>query len=83
LLLDLKVGEIYPEGAVEKMINLLRGRSTEELADTYELKPERARLLFPTLLVLREVIRGYGNPPLIMSPYGVREGAILSLAQAG
>jgi exopolyphosphatase/guanosine-5'-triphosphate,3'-diphosphate pyrophosphatase len=80
-LLGLKIGEIYPHDALEKMLALVRGRSSEELATAFELKPERAQLLLPALLVLREVLRGYGDPPLIMSPYGVREGAILVLAR--
>jgi len=37
----------------------------------------------PAALLLREVMRGYDFPPLIMAPYGVREGAILSLARRG
>lgn len=82
ILLGLKVGEIYPQDALERMLALVRGRSSDELAAAFELKPERARLLLPALLVVREVLRGYGNPPLIMSPYGVREGAILMLARS-
>jgi exopolyphosphatase/pppGpp-phosphohydrolase len=83
VLLGLSIGEIYPKDALEKMLALVRGRSSEEIATMYELKPERARLLLPALLLVREVLRGYGNPPLIMSPYGVREGAILTLARTG
>ena len=81
-LMDLRVSDIYPQDAVEMMLAMVRGRSTADIATTYDLKPERARLLMPALLVLREVLQGYENPPLIMSPYGVREGAILSLARA-
>ncbi|MGA7730693.1 MAG: hypothetical protein WCD37_05420 [Chloroflexia bacterium] len=81
-LLDLMVGEIYPKEAIEKMLVLVRGQATVDLAARYDLKPERARLLMPALLLLREVMEGYENPPLIMSPYGVREGAILALARA-
>jgi exopolyphosphatase/guanosine-5'-triphosphate,3'-diphosphate pyrophosphatase len=81
-LLDLKVGEIYPKEAIDKVLSMLRGRSTAEIAAKFDLKPERARLLMPALLVLREVLQGYESPPLIMSPYGVREGAILALARA-
>jgi exopolyphosphatase/pppGpp-phosphohydrolase len=64
------------------MLAMVRGHSTADISTKYELKPERARLLMPALLVLREVLQGYENPPLIMSPYGVREGAILTLARA-
>lgn len=82
-LLNLGIGEILPKDSVEKMIGLVRGRTTGELAARFELKPERARLLMPALLVLREVLRGYEDPPLILSPYGVREGAVLALARGG
>jgi exopolyphosphatase/guanosine-5'-triphosphate,3'-diphosphate pyrophosphatase len=81
-LMDLRVTDIYPQDAIEKMLAMVRGRRTNDIADRYDLKPERARLLMPALLVLREVLGGYENPPLIMSPYGVREGAILILARA-
>ena len=33
------------------------------------------------VLILREVWRGYGAPPLTIAAYGIREGAILQLAQ--
>ena len=82
-LLNLQVGEIYPVDALERMLASIRGRSSEEIGMIFELKPERARLLLPALLVVREVSRGYGDPPLIMSPYGVREGAILMPARSG
>jgi len=81
-LLDLRVGEVYPKEAIERMLALVRGRGTVDIAARYDLKPERARLLLPALLLLREVLGGYENPPLLMSPYGVREGAILALARA-
>ncbi|MEO5953963.1 MAG: hypothetical protein ABIQ44_15980 [Chloroflexia bacterium] len=81
-LLGLQIGDVFPPDSMGPMLALLRGRTTADITATYELKPERARLLMPALLLLREVMRGYDNPPLIMAPYGVREGAILSLARA-
>lgn len=81
MLMDLRPSEIYPNDAIEKMVALVRGLSTAEISTRYDLKPERARLLMPALLLLREVRTGYDEPPLIMSPYGVREGAILALAR--
>ncbi len=81
-LLDLKMGEIFPKDGVETMLAMLRGRTTADIGARYDLKPERSPLVMPALLVLREVMRGYDDPPLIMSPYGVREGAILALARA-
>ena len=42
-----------------------------------------SRLMMPAILVLREVLRAYDYPPLIMAAYGMREGAILQLARRG
>jgi exopolyphosphatase/guanosine-5'-triphosphate,3'-diphosphate pyrophosphatase len=81
-LLRLQLGDVYPPGALEQMLALVRGRRSDDIASMFELKPERARLLLPALLLVREVSRGYDNPPLIMSPYGVREGAIVMLARS-
>jgi exopolyphosphatase/pppGpp-phosphohydrolase len=64
-------------------LSLLRHVSPEELLSKYDLKPERTRLMLPALLVLREVLRCYNAPPLIISSYGMREGAILWLARHG
>jgi exopolyphosphatase/guanosine-5'-triphosphate,3'-diphosphate pyrophosphatase len=80
-LLKLQIGDMFPPNALELMLANLRGRTTDEITTSYDLRPERARLLMPALLVLREVMRGYDYPSLIMAPYGVREGAILSLAR--
>jgi len=82
-LLGMKLGEILPHDAIEHMLALLRGKSVEAISSDHDQKPERARLFLPALLVLREVLRGYDFPPLIMAEYGLREGAILSLARAG
>lgn len=79
--LGLAVGESLPHDAVENMLALLRGKRADEIATQWNLKPERARLLMPALLLVREVLRGYDYPPLIMAAYGLREGAILSLAR--
>lgn len=81
-LLGLQVGQLYPPNGIENMLALVRGRSTADIQATFEMKPERGRLLLPALLLLREVAHAYNNPPIIMSPYGVREGAILALARA-
>lgn len=83
LLLDMRPGQVLPPDAIGRMLSLLRDRTTSEIASAYNLKPERARLLMPVLLVLREVLRSYDNPPLIMAAYGMREGAILQLARHG
>jgi exopolyphosphatase/guanosine-5'-triphosphate,3'-diphosphate pyrophosphatase len=82
-LLGAELGQILPHDAIEHILGLLRGKPVEEIAATYDQKPERARLFMPALLVLREVMRGYDFPPLIMAQYGIREGAILVLARTG
>jgi exopolyphosphatase/guanosine-5'-triphosphate,3'-diphosphate pyrophosphatase len=79
--LGLKPGDSFPQDAFDKILGKLRARKAEDVAVEYDLKPERARLLFPAILVIREVLRGYDFPPFIVSSYGMREGAILSLAR--
>ena len=80
-LLGKKPREDITREYVEQIIALLRGRSMAEIAESFNLKPDRARLMLPAMLLIREVMRGYGFPPLIMAGYGVREGAILYLAR--
>ncbi len=82
-LLGLQAGESIPADGLRDIPLMLRGRATSEIAEAYSLKPERARLLLSAALVLKEVARGYDFPPVIMSPYGLREGAILSFAREG
>jgi exopolyphosphatase/pppGpp-phosphohydrolase len=71
----------FPPDALERLFGLFSARPSEEIAAEYDLKPERARLLLPATIILREILRGYNFPPLVISPYGVREGAILSMAR--
>lgn len=82
-LLGLQAGESIPADGLRDIPLMLRGRAASEIAEAYGIKPERARLLLPAAIVLREVARGYDFPPVIMSPYGLREGAILSFAHEG
>jgi exopolyphosphatase / guanosine-5'-triphosphate,3'-diphosphate pyrophosphatase len=82
-LLRLNTGQLLPPNMVGHALTLLRGRPADELVSRYNIKPERARLMLPALLVLREVLRGYDAPPLIISSFGMREGAILRLARHG
>jgi len=82
-LAGLALGESFPHDALERILASLRGKMVDDIAAQYNQKPERARLLMAALLVIREVLRGYDFPPLIMAAYGMREGAILSLARRG
>ncbi len=82
-LLGLKNDQTFPSDGLESILGMLRGRSEAEIAEIYELKPERAGLILPAVLLLREVVKGYDFPPLVMACYGLREGAVLSLARNG
>jgi exopolyphosphatase/guanosine-5'-triphosphate,3'-diphosphate pyrophosphatase len=79
--LGLKPGDSFPNDSLDKILSRLRSRKSCDIAAEFDLRPERARLLFPAILVIREVLRGYDFPPFIVSSYGMREGAILSLAR--
>jgi exopolyphosphatase / guanosine-5'-triphosphate,3'-diphosphate pyrophosphatase len=79
--LGLKPGDSFPNDSFDRILSRLRSRKACDIAAEFDLKPERARLLFPAILVIREVLRGYDFPPFIVSSYGMREGAILSLAR--
>ena len=78
-----EIGLILPPGTIKAAQAAVQGRTTADIAALYAIDQVRARLLLPALLVLREVVRGYNTPPVTISPYGVREGAILRLARYG
>lgn len=82
-LLGATTGQLFPADALEQLLATLREHAAAEIAARYQLKPDRARLLMPALLLIREVLRGYHYPPLIIGAYGLREGAILALARYG
>jgi exopolyphosphatase/guanosine-5'-triphosphate,3'-diphosphate pyrophosphatase len=82
-LLGQQPGDMIPPDGLNQALALLRCTTAAELAAEYGMERERARLLLPGILVLREVLRGYGHPPLTIAPYGIREGAILRLVRQG
>ncbi|MFL5732630.1 MAG: Ppx/GppA phosphatase family protein [Chloroflexia bacterium] len=82
-LLRLNTGQILPINVIGHGLTLLRHKHGEDLMAKYDIKPERSRLMLPALLVLREVLRCYNTPPLIISSFGMREGAIIWLARHG
>jgi exopolyphosphatase / guanosine-5'-triphosphate,3'-diphosphate pyrophosphatase len=82
-LLRLHTGQVLPANMIGHGLSLLRHMHADALMADYDIKPERARLMLPALLVLREVLRCYKSPPLIISSFGMREGAILWLARHG
>src|SRR5437762_7276463 len=44
-LLGLELGESFPGDGIEQLLSLLRGKTAEEIAEEYNQKQERARLL--------------------------------------
>jgi exopolyphosphatase/guanosine-5'-triphosphate,3'-diphosphate pyrophosphatase len=72
---------ILPADGLERALADLRGRTAAEIAFIYGMEPERARLMLAGILILRTVWREYEAPPLTIAAYGIREGAILQLAQ--
>lgn len=82
-LLGLKTGQPFPPDAIECLLGLVRGKSSEEIAAEYDIRADRARLVLPAVMLLREVWSGYDCPPVLISGYGLREGAVLALARRG
>lgn len=80
-LVNMSPGEIISHAALDTLLASLSGQSACDLAARYAMKPERARLLLPALLTVREVLRGY-DAPFIVAEYGLREGALLYLSQS-
>jgi exopolyphosphatase/guanosine-5'-triphosphate,3'-diphosphate pyrophosphatase len=74
-------GDELGHDALERVLEAVRGQAAEQIGQEYDIKPERARLIMPAALLAREVMRGYAFPPLIVSAYGLREGAILHFAR--
>jgi exopolyphosphatase/guanosine-5'-triphosphate,3'-diphosphate pyrophosphatase len=82
-LLDWDPARPLPGDALEAALARLRGQPAARLVANADMPADRARMLLPALLALREVWRGYHAPPLRVVPTGVREGAILQLARSG
>jgi exopolyphosphatase/guanosine-5'-triphosphate,3'-diphosphate pyrophosphatase len=72
-----------PAEALEVALARVRGQPAGRLTAGSDMPADRARMLLPALLALREIRRGYHAPPLMVVPTGVREGAILQLARCG
>jgi exopolyphosphatase/pppGpp-phosphohydrolase len=73
----------FPVERLDAGLAAVRDQTTETLAAAYAMEPERARLLLPGMLLLREVLQGYQAPTLVVAAYGIREGAVLRLARHG
>lgn len=79
-LINMLQGEIIPQNMLDSLLASLGGQSVSDITTRFAIKPERARLLLPALLTVMEVLRGY-SAPFIVSDYGLREGALLDIAQ--
>lgn len=77
------LGGPFPVARLDAGLAAVRGQASAMLAAIYMMEPERARLLLPGMVLLREVLRGYQAPTLVVAAYGIREGAILRLARYG
>lgn len=82
-LLGEPVGVPFPTARLDGALAAVRGQPAAALAAAYALEPDRARLLLPGMLVLREIVQGYRVPALVVAAYGIREGAVLRLARHG
>jgi exopolyphosphatase / guanosine-5'-triphosphate,3'-diphosphate pyrophosphatase len=67
--------------ALERAIRLLAGAPRLEIAERFELDPERVRLLPAGVLILEAVGDALGQP-LKIGNGGIREGVVLELAAA-
>jgi exopolyphosphatase/pppGpp-phosphohydrolase len=82
-LLGEPVGVPFPTARLDEGLAAVRGQPAAALAAAYAMEPDRARLLLPGMLVLREIVQGYRVPALVVAAYGIREGAVLRLARQG
>lgn len=80
-LLGCDAGTPLPVAGLTQVAAMLQGKPASAIAAQYHLKAGRARLLLPAVVLLQEVLRCYGTPPLAIVQAGLREGAILHLAR--
>lgn len=60
-----------------------RRLSPETIVSRYDVKVNRARTLLPGSLIFGQILAHFGLPEMTVSQYGVREGAVLEMAQKG
>jgi exopolyphosphatase/guanosine-5'-triphosphate,3'-diphosphate pyrophosphatase len=73
------VGDELCEDTLARALGLLTTHTRDELAEQFELDPERVRLL-PAGVVVLDELRARVPAPLSAGRGGIREGAILDLA---
>ncbi|MFI5385617.1 MAG: hypothetical protein ACHQ50_05790 [Fimbriimonadales bacterium] len=52
----------------------------EQIGTRFQVKPRRAATLLPGAIIYQEILRRYGKDRMLVSRFGVREGAILQMA---
>lgn len=72
------VGALLEHEAIERAVRVLAGRPCEEVARSFELEPERVRLLPAGLLILEAASQAVGMP-LQIGNGGLREGIVIEL----
>lgn len=73
--------EELTSGYLKKLAEELAGRPAAVLAREEGLTPERARVLPAAAATLAAILERYEKPSLIVARGGIREGAILALAE--
>lgn len=81
---------LHPDGErliqlfeLEYLMQSVAGLEVSEIVRRYRVKEKRAGSLLPGTIVFHEMVRHFGQGQFLVSEYGVREGAILEMAQAG
>ncbi len=72
--------EIYRE-ELEYLIWATSRLDLDTLVARFGVKPRRAATILPGALVFRELLNFFNRPSMVVSRFGVREGAILEMAE--
>ena len=75
------VGGVLDHETLERGLRILATRPSEEVAQAFELEPERVRLLPAGMLILQEISDRLGRA-LMIGRGGLREGVILELVMS-
>ena len=70
-------------GRIEAALATLVSEPGDLAAQRFRLNPARARVLPAGAVILEAILDACGLDELAISPYGVREGALLAAAQLG
>jgi len=81
-LLGVALGSPLPADWPATATAQLTALSVADLSLRYIIPIERARVMLAGVLLAGAILRAYGDPPCTVAAYGIREGAILTLALA-